>query len=76
MGTSVVMDLLPSSDSTGIIQYLHEEAPMELERLQSIDQFVSTWPEWGAARGDPCNSVWLRKTSETPPRDADLDGAA
>jgi hypothetical protein len=62
------MDPVHATDFTGIIQFLHEEAPMELERLRSIDRVVSFWPEWAAASGGPCNSIWLRKRHTECPK--------
>ena len=56
---------MPTSRSATVIEYLHEVAPWELARLESIGRLVSSWPDWGAARADPQQdsySSWLRQT--------------
>jgi hypothetical protein len=55
----------PTANSVEVIEYLHEVAPWELERLESIDRLVSSWSDWGAERpgSHPLTySSWLRET--------------
>jgi hypothetical protein len=59
------MDGLPHAHSWRVIDYLHDDAPWELERLVSLDHVVNSWPDWAAAGSDPLEpsySSWLRET--------------
>jgi hypothetical protein len=52
-----------TAKSVEVVEYLHEVAPWELERLKSIDRLVSSWSDWGAERPGshpPTYSSWLR----------------
>lgn len=72
------MDDRPTSCPFGVIEYLQEEAPWELERLESLDQLVSSWPDWAAACSDPSQpsySSWLRETYALFQSPAGLGGA-
>jgi hypothetical protein len=73
------MNRLPSAKSTQVTDYLREVAPWELERLESIDRLVSSWPDWGAERPgsrQPSYSSWLRTTYGIFRSAIAIDGAA
>jgi hypothetical protein len=58
------MDDRATLTDTPVFRYLHDEAPWEFERLESIGRLVRLWPEWGDARSDPLptsESDWLRR---------------
>ncbi len=59
------MNLPDTSGVAGVVEYLRQEAPWELERLESLDTLVHTWLDWGAAgegRRQASYSSWLRST--------------
>jgi hypothetical protein len=51
--------------SSSVVEYLRLEAPLELERLESLDHLVHSWADWGSA-GEQSRqasySAWLRAT--------------
>lgn len=59
------MKLPETSGAAGVVEYLREEAPWELERLESLDTLVHSWLDWAAAgegRRQVSYSSWLRST--------------
>jgi hypothetical protein len=73
------MDSLLTSDPISVIRYLREEAPGELESLESIDRLVELGPDWGLARPSlrhSAHSARLRMVHGMFHRRAGIDGAA
>ena len=46
------MDHLTAGNRRRVADYLEEEAPWELERLESVSQLVNSWPDWAYASSD------------------------
>jgi hypothetical protein len=58
------MDDLGATSDTPVLRYLHDEAPWEFERLESIGRLVRLWPDWGTGRADPLptsEADWFRR---------------
>ncbi len=71
------VDRLPKSNPLSVIEYLGEEVPWELERLESLDQLVTSWRDWASASSDPrlpTYSSWLQETYRMFQRSPGLDG--
>jgi hypothetical protein len=52
-------------ESSSVIQYLRDEVPWEMERLESIDRLIRSRIDWGADHPNPRHanySSWLRQT--------------
>jgi hypothetical protein len=62
-----------------LVHYLRDEAPWEVERLESIARLVTDWPDWGSARPgprQPSYSSWLLDTFGQFKTRTSMDGAA
>jgi hypothetical protein len=59
------MERLGAPEPSTVVEYLLVEAPLELERLESLDRLVNSWVDWAAAGEQPRQvsySSWLRST--------------
>ena len=57
------MKLPETPEAARVVDYLRQEAPWELERLESLDTLVHTWLDWAAAgegHRQASYSSWLR----------------
>lgn len=73
------MDRLPPRNALSVIEYLGAEVPWELERLESLDELVTSWPDWASGSCDPRHptySSWLRETYRMFQKSPGLDGVA
>jgi hypothetical protein len=46
------MDHLKAGHWRSVADYLREEVPWEMERLESVTQLVNSWPDWAYASPD------------------------
>ncbi len=59
------MDRLGGTEAAQVVEYLRQEVPWELERLESLDLLVHSWLDWadaGEGSRQVSYSSWLRTT--------------
>lgn len=64
-GYCPAMDPRTTRNWLGVVEFFQAEVPWELERLESLEHLVNSWPDWAATPSDahgPSYSSLLRET--------------